>query len=196
MMLCGIACCFQIVRAKNVWSFHPTHVEWADGSKWVGISRAWMHGNDWETGLSHMRGNESYYPQLDSIIDAFIPHALEWNWTLDINVLTVNDGPTRVGVNLVQRLQKWVELCLSHTSGSESYQRESFSERIRLVPHTWEWIGKEVCEACELWGCPTQVGMNRGKWKHLIIRDGLFHTCGNVSGGYLIKGIAQQFAPH
>lgn len=42
-----------------------------------GMSRAWMHGNDWDTGLSHMRWNESYYPQLDSIIDAFIPHAWE-----------------------------------------------------------------------------------------------------------------------
>ena len=61
-----------------------------------------------------------YYPQLDSIIDAFIPHAWELAAQSDDWRMPCDGCPTRVGMYLYhersQRLLQW----LFHTRGNES----------------------------------------------------------------------------
>lgn len=140
-------------------------------------------------------GNESYYPQLDSIIDAFIPHAWEWNWTLDINVLTVNDGPTRVGVNRYL-LRNWsYNFSLSHASGSESSASSCDSATEAFVPREWEWIGILKSEAGEWQVCPTHVEMYRSSCRSRILSLGLFHTRGNGSIPSLISWLSHASVP-
>lgn len=87
--------------------------------------------------------------------------------------------PTRVGVNRVQRLQKWVELYLSHASGSESLASELAGKEIGSVPREWECIavhaGQEYCHL----GCPTRVGMNRTSGNYSRKGYDFSHTRGN-----------------
>ena len=90
----------------------------------------------------------------------FVPR--EWEWIALVIAFGnfVRVCPTLVGMNRQCGGEIWITMSLSHASGNESdvnnyveiqpvviprggnesYQRELFSERIRLVPHTWEWI--------------------------------------------------------
>ena len=140
-------------------------------------------------------GNESYYPQLDRIIDAFIPHAWEWNWTLDINVLTVNDGPTRVEVNRVRAHVTVLQKRLSHASGSESESLKAKQENGKFVPRTWECIEMYTDLIMDGEGCPTHVEMYRSSCRSRILSLGLFHTRVNGSIPSLISWLSHASVP-
>ena len=68
----------------------------------------------------------------------------------------------RVGMSRTSTIMLKFNLWSFHAGGNESYQRELFSERIRLVPHTWECIYITSGAKGYFSGCPTYVGMNRG----------------------------------
>ena len=79
-----------------------------------------------------------YYPQLDSIIDAFIPHAWELAAQSDDWRMPCDGCPTRVGMNRLSADFAFRLLRLSHASGNESDLLSAGVRPSVSVPRWWE----------------------------------------------------------
>lgn len=110
---------------------YPTRVGM---SRWLGWMIRWesglshIRGNDSSyhggqssvMGLSHMSGNESELNRIVTNVNMFVPHAWEWVALNSANRLIKEVHPTRVGMSRFVRHEVYIGSSLSHACGNES----------------------------------------------------------------------------